>query len=804
MSKTKTKLALAMIVNPTDQEAELLSRALNFIASHVDGIFITITGKNAKCEQVAKMYGAKVSHIKWDNDFAAARNFNFSQVTKDFTHILWQDCDDGIRGAEKLRKIIKDNPLVDAFTMNYVYWFDAQKLPTIIHLKTQIVKNDGCVEWAGELHEDFKANRELNRYLIVGVERLHLTDEERVNQNVKRNLEVAKSQAKKHPNDPRIYWNLGNSYKAAGKNKEAMENFDLFLEHSKSEDEKYIVLLRMAEILLSQKEYAKSLETAKMAIGTKPEYPDAYYTRGNIYFEMNDMFAAKESYVMGLKKNPPTLEIIVYNPRDYDYIPLKNLARIYFNLNQPTMALTCLQRAVQIMPGDQDAKNLITMMETEAKREEQVIKAVDKLAELKDIEKLKKALDGLPDDLKSHPVICNIRNRNIIKQSSSGHDIVFYCGQTQEEWTPETAMEKGIGGSEEAVINLARGLKKRGWNVTVYNSCGHQEQVFDGVIYKPFWAWNNHDKQDVTVLWRSPRLVDHPINSDRIYIDLHDAIGSAEFNEDRLSRITRIMVKSKAHRKLFPNVPDEKFFIAPNGVDLTLFDNFLVSDAVPKEYQKPTRDPYYIVNFSSPDRSLTATMDIFEEAYKRVSKDIQKRMKLGWFYGWKLFDTLRISIQEKEWADATKARFEALKAKGLAIGGERINHIDVARQNMKAGVLLYPSEFYEIDWVGGSKAQIAGVPIITTAFAAQGEKTKYGVKIPSKKTIGNWADIPGCDYSISDPKQKEMFVNALVYYLEHCEDESTQRRAMMMWAHPEFDMEKITDAWNDELRAPKL
>ena len=788
---TKIKLALCMIVKPDDKEAELLSRALNYISPHVDGIFITITGKNEKVEQVAKMYGAKVSYYKWDFDFSAARNFNFSQVTKDFTHIIWQDADDVIRGAEKLKETIKANRDVDAFTMNYLYWFDADKNPIVVHLKTQIVKNDNCVEWMGELHEDFKPNRELKQKLIEGIDRLHLTDEKRVGENAQRNLEVAKSQAKKHPNDPRIWWNLGNSYKATGHNKEAMENFDKFLATSKSDDEKYIALLRMAEIYLAQGEYAKALVSGRMAIGTKPDYPDAYFTIGNICFEMKDFAAAKESYVMGLKKKPPVLQIIVYNPRDYDYIPLKNLARIYFNLGQPMMALTCLKQARQIVPGDKEIDNLIKMMEVEAKREEEVIKKVEKLSEAKNLEELKKGLDEVPDDLKSHPIICNIRNRNIIKQSSSGRDVVFFCGQTQEEWTPETAKEKGIGGSEEAIINLSTGLAKRGWNVVVYNSCGHQEQKFDGVIYRPFWSWNHFDKQDVTVFWRHPRLVDHPINSDKVYIDLHDAIGPGEFTEERLGRITKIMVKSKAHRDLFPDVPDDKFFIAPNGIDLSLFEN------------GPARDPYYIVNFSSPDRSLTATMDIFEEAYKRVSKDIQKRMKLGWFYGWALFDTLRIAPAEKEWSEATKGRFEALRAKGMAIGGERINHLDVACQNMKAGLLLYPSEFYEIDWVGGSKAHIAGALIMTAGFAAQKEKVKRGVVIPSKKTIKNWADIPGCDYSIVDPEQKEMFVKALVDYLESVESDRGESRAVCeAWAREKFDREKITDAWNDELRAP--
>ena len=40
---------------------------------------------------------------------------------------------------------VKDNPKVDCFALSYLYAFDEWKNPTVVHQKTQIVKNDGCV-----------------------------------------------------------------------------------------------------------------------------------------------------------------------------------------------------------------------------------------------------------------------------------------------------------------------------------------------------------------------------------------------------------------------------------------------------------------------------------------------------------------------------------------------------------------------------------------------------------------------------------------------------------------------------------
>jgi tetratricopeptide (TPR) repeat protein len=780
------KIALCLILKPSDQEAEFLKRALEYTAKYVDGIFITITGKNKKVERVAKLYGAKVSYFKWDYSFANARNYNFKQVPKEYDYIMWMDADDVFRGLENLKKIVEHNLDCDGFTTNYLYWFDQYNNPVVVHLKTQIVKNDGCVSWVGELHEDFKQNRQLKIKFIQGIERLHLSGEERFEENKKRNLEIAAKMVKRQKNDPRVYWNLGNSQKALGK-KDAIKTFEKFIEMSNSDEEKYIALLRLAEIYFGNKDFSKALETIKIAIGTKPEYPDAYHLRGHIYFEMKDYVNARDSYILGLKQKPPIYSIIVFNPRDYDYSPLKALAKTYFQMNLPNMAYETLKFVLKIMPEDKDTQNLVNLIKKENTKFNKVINEIEKLKGIKDKEKLKTKLDSLPLEIQSHPAICQIRNLNFVKTQSTGKDVVFYCGMTGEQWNPEIAKQKGIGGSEEAVINLAKGLVKKGWNVEVYNSCGHKEKEYDGVKYKPSWMWNYRDKQDVCIIWRSPKPVDYDINATKIYVDLHDTIMEGEFTEKRLEKIDKIMVKSKAHRDLYPNIPDNKFLIIPNGVDLSLFD-------------KPVkRNPYYVVNFSSPDRGLSACLDIISEVRKRAKKSIRDKIKFGWFYGWSVFDIVRTSSKEQQWAQEIKDRFEKAKKEGWAVGGDRINHQQVALQNLEAGVLLYPSEFYEIDWIGGSKAQIAGCVPITSNFAAIGEKVKFGIKIASKKTIDNWDKDILCDFSVKD--KKEMYVNALLDYFDNVD--KFDREEMSEWAKSKFNVESIIDQWDIELKSLK-
>lgn len=773
------KIAFCAIVKGSDKEAEYLYKLLASVSQFVDSIFITSTYKqgeqpNKKIDEVVNSFGnTHLSYFEWINDFSKARNFNFSQVPKEYDYILWGDADDIFEGLENLEEIIKEHP-ADNYILHYLYAFDEWRNPIVVHPKSQIIKNDGCVVWEGELHEDFKPTRELISYFIKNIRRIHTSDDARFNEAKERNLEIANKQLEVKADDPRSYWNVGNSLKALGRNEEAIEKFNQFLELSKSDEEKYIVYLRMAESYWILGNKNEALDITRYAIGLKPEYPDAYNLAGGLLFELKQFERARDMYLLGLAKKPPYYSIIVFNPRDYDYVPMMNLAKVYFAMNLPQLALPLLEGCLKIIPRDEKLKELVGKMKEEADKADKVLKIIKGLKKIKRKETLKKKLDEIPQEFQSHPAICNIRNNNFIKKTSSGKDIVFYCGFTEEEWTPETAKTKGIGGSEEAIIWLSKLLTERGYNVEVYNNCGHKEQIFDGIKYKPFWSFNYRDKQDVVVLWRSPKLADYEINASKIFVDLHDVILSGEFTEKRLKKIDKIFVKSNFHRSLFPNVSDDKFIIIPNGIDYKLFE---------EEIEK---DEKLIINTSSPDRSLSAFIDICE-AVKKEIPDI----KCKWAYGWGVFDVVHSDNPEViEWKEKQQQKMKEIGIEEMG----RISHNEVAELYKKANIFLYPSEFAEIDCISLTKAMAGGAIPITTDFSAMGEKKNdYGVFIHSEKTKDNWA-LP-YQYDFSMKENKELFVKKVIEILKN---PINRRQEMKEWSK-KYDWNLIVNQWENEL-----
>lgn len=756
-----------MIVKADDIEANLLRRCLKYVAKYVDEVCLTITGKNEGCEKVAKEYEAKVSHFTWVNDFAKARNFNFSQATGDY--ILWLDCDDVLRGGEHLMEVVEkmEKEHVDAGVMNYLYAFNEKRECIVNHLKTRLVKNDGCVEWVGELHEDFNSTRELKSYFIEDIEVLHLTNDDRSKESAKRNTIIAKEFKENHPNDPRGLYLVANALMGEQKYQESVPFWLEFVEKSGSEEEKYLAYLFLCDI--HKEDFEKAESFALKALAIRPAYPNAYFKLGELAYNRRKLDTARNFIEIGTQLPVPDKEIIVFNPREYDYYPLMMLLNIAFDKGEFVKVGVLLDKLNQMFPKDENIERKKKLYDFHVGELKEVDDVLKKAEELKG-EELKKYLDGLSEKMRMHPKVCVLYNENFRKETSSGKDLVYYCGYTTKAWSPK---QTAVGGSEEAVIHLTKELAKAGWNVTVYNNCGKDAGKHSGVEYKPFWMFNVRDKQDVTIYWRHPRFVDYHEHG-KAFVDMHDVIPQGEFTKERLAKIEKVFVKSKAHKILFPSIPPEKVCVIPNGIDISQF----------KEEVK--KDPYLILNTSSPDRHLEATLDVFEELIKRQP---DKPWKLAWYYGWGVYDDVHASNPEMmDWKNKQVERFEKLVKEGRAEGGYMLTQEEVANKYLEAGVFLYPTDFTEIHCISGLKAQAAGCICITSDWAALDETMQFGKKI---HTDGErWEKG---ESTFGDLKNRDKYVESIMSLPKVDVDE------MERWARKAGDWVVIAKKWHSEL-----
>lgn len=758
----KPKVTLAMIVKPTDGEAMLLDRCLKVIHKQFDEICITQAGKkkNKKVSEIVDKYKGKESFFKWVNDFAKARNFNFSQATGKY--IFWCDADDLVRGADKIPSLVEkmEKEKIDGIVMNYKYDFDEYGKCTVQHLKTRIVRKDSVV-WVGAVHEDFEQTRVIETYFTPTVEILHITDEERYTENAERNMEIAKEEMKSKPNDPRCLWLMANAHWGLQEIGKAVKYFKKFVKESHSQEEIYLAYLNMAAMTGLE-------DHALKAISCRPTYPNAYFKIAELKYKRQEYDIAIQFIEIGLQLPKPELSIIVFNPRDYDYNPLVLLMDCHFQLGNYTKALQTLDHLIESFPNDENLKARRKLVDDEVKDLGKVDEILEKAVEMK-LPEMKKFLESQSEEVQSHPKFCTFKNNHFVKKRSSGKDLVYYCGYTSKIWNPDVAEKDGVGGSEEAVINLSKRWAKLGWNVTVYNNCGKRKD-FDGVKYRPYWEFNARDKQDILILWRHPKPCDWRLNADKVFIDLHDVIPKEEFLPERMEQIDKVFVKTKAHRELYPNIPDEKVVIIPNGVDPSQFE-----DTVEK-------NPYLILNTSSPDRHLDATLDTFEELIKTSTKP----WKLAWYYGWEVYEGVHAEDKEMmEWMETQKARFNKLVKEGRAEGGGMVSSGKIAEKYLEAGVFLYPTQFFEIHCISAVKAQLAKCKMVTSDFAALKEtvnKAHHKIHTDGEK----W----GKENTLGD-NQTKLYVDAIrdrTNYVDTSE-----------WAKEKYNWDKISNNWNEVL-----
>lgn len=768
------KIALAIITRDNKEDSILLERLLDSVKGVVDGIFITTDEKTGDVKRLCEKHNAVYSLFPWVNDFSKARNFNFSQVPEDYDYIMWSDVDDIWRNTEKLKERVEQGGK-DAYSFWYLYDFDEDNQPVVAHKKTMIVRNDGSFIWKGKIHEDLDCQKEFSIDFLEGIDRLHLTSEERIEEAKERNVLIAKLAYEENNADPRNSFNYGNALIGCGKYEEAKIIFEQFLKESESIQEKFLIRQRLGSIEYTMGNRDRAEEHLLVAVGLQPNSPDAYLQLGQFYYDLSRLDAAEWHLLQGLVRQPSYNSMIVFNPRDYDYNPMNLLAKVYFKKSRPDLALPILEGCLKINPNNEQMKLIVDEMKKELTKAKEINDLVTKLENEKDDEKVKKIVDRLPKEKRSHPGICFVYNQRFCKTGTSGKDVVFYCGYTEHEWSPTLFRKKGFGGSEEAIIHLSKKFAAEGYNVEVYANIGTERIKDSGVLWKPFWEFNPRDAVDHLFLWRSPRMCDYDLNARNIYIDLHDVISPGEFTKKRLAKIKKVFVKTKFHKSLFPTIPEDKFVVIPNGINTS-------------DFASETKDQMLIINTSSPDRSMLATTEVF----RRV-KEIIPEAKLEWAYGWDIFDNAHANDKKMlEWKENLVSK---MNAAGVTQLGKIPQH-EIAKLYEKANIFLYPTEFAEIDCISAKKAQLAGCQVICTDFAALEESVQEGVKIHSEKNKDNWCLPYQISFAVEDEKMIQVFVDKTV---EALKKDIIIRDKAKEWGKT-FDWSIVSRKWLDAIK----
>lgn len=713
------RITLAMIVKPDTDEAKKLRRALTSVMGRFDEIVITQAGKerSKEVEEVCADFGAKVDFFEWVDDFAAARNHNFAQATGDW--IMWLDADDILVGGDKLEQYLAlaNDKNIDGFGLLYHYGYDDNGNLTEKHWKTQIIRNDGHAEWKGAIHEDLIPKRAANWTKIHDIIRVHKSSREENASHFERNLRILEAEQVKNPEEPRTYFYLARTYLGLGRFVECVNACVSYLERSGWDQERYEARLIMGEAFTKLGDTDAALDAYQSAILEYESAPDAYVYKARIYATqerwrdaLTNLEIAGSLTGKGVVENPTLMQKDV-----------------------PLLAALCL---LNLKRFDEAAKLARVAMKTRSPEAVELHQTASKLAEWEsltrtyvelgrhladtNLQALRSLIESVPADIADDPRIVQLRFTAFPPTVWQYKSIAFYCGLSLEPWDGTATKTKGIGGSETAVIELAKQFAANGWKAVVYNWCDAPPEgmEIDGVLYKNYWQIDHRDTFDVLVLWRTPGFLDIDWKARKLIVDMHDVSNPNEWTPKRLEKVDHVFVKSEYHKSLYPTVPEKKFVVVGNGIDLRRFEG------------QATKNPNRFVYTSTPNRGLEHVLDVWPEIKKEIPD-----AELHVYYGWTSFyESHKREPVMMEWMRSMQAKMEQ---PGIVNHG-RVSQTELARDLMASSLWLYPTEFPEIHCITALEMQAAGVYPITTGFAALAETQQSGVKLPGDPKDAEW------------------------------------------------------------------
>lgn len=593
------KIAACLIVKD-DSEVVSLKRSIDSIIKYVDSIYITATGKEVGLiEEFCLLNNLHYSYFPWCNDFAAARNYNFSQASSDTDYIYWQDADDILVGGQYLRPIAEMAKESGKDVVYFTYWygceFNGEPLPKNLkevlmeHPRERLIKPFTNV-WKGRLHEtpipviglNLQYSRhpydENNQPIAV----MHTSDMDDVKENLERNRKILEIQYKEEIDnnavDPRtllylekIYAEIGNVPENVNLNVKVIEMGQQYLSMSGWDMERGTCWEQMGIAYGNLSDHQKAADCFHKAIEEHPRQILYYIRLAITYFNLGKY--DKAFHWLEFAKNSPARDLRgdMLNLKAIKVGYAEALMKLNFNdqIKNFDEALIAAKSLYKENPTENNKQTMLYLMDAKDLNDacintEKICKYLVDIGQEGRVEKL---LDTLPQEIITQPFAVKIRNKFSQPRKWADNEICYFAnfgGKHFEKWD-SSSLKTGIGGSETAVIELARQWTEMGYKVTIYGDPPKRQTDEYGISWYPWYYFNIRDYFNILIQWRGWNLASK-VKTKKFFVDLHDVVAQVDYEKKDMRATDDVFVKSKYHREMLPLLTDNKMSVIGNGI----------------------------------------------------------------------------------------------------------------------------------------------------------------------------------------------------------------------------------------------
>ncbi|MEW6172571.1 MAG: glycosyltransferase, partial [Bacillota bacterium] len=350
MPSEPNTISLCMIVK---DEEKNLRRCLKSVQNCVDEMIVVDTGSSDGTPDIALSFGALIVRSPWRMDFSDARNESLKHATKEW--VLFLDADEELPAetAGNLKKLASVED-VEAWTFSIVSPISpAMDSPKTRHLNLRMFRNRKPYRFEGRIHEQIKPSilKEKPTAVIMysNLEIMHYGYVFGLNTRGKtlRNITILEKELADNPTDPFRNYNIGVSYFSLGDIERSRKHYQIALEHVSLDSGFAAALYRNYCLCLCETgDYAGALELADKGLIHFSDYPDLYFLKGQIFWDLNMIARAKVCFLKctRFRRTPPCYTI---TEGVTGHLAFENLAEIHAREGSFSEAVDFLMQAIQ-------------------------------------------------------------------------------------------------------------------------------------------------------------------------------------------------------------------------------------------------------------------------------------------------------------------------------------------------------------------------------------------------------------------------------------------------------------------------
>lgn len=320
-------------------EEKHIEKCLTAIKPYGFEIIVVDTGSTDRTKEIAAKYADKVLDFTWCNDFSAARNFSLEKASNDYVLIL--DCDEVVTRLDlaQLQELMEAHPN-DVGLIARDNHYTSNQMDTVYQDLVERLFNKKLYHYESPIHEQVTHKQKGMKYDSYSLPLLadhvgYMGSFEELKKKVDRNNALLFQELEKNPENPYLYFQIGQSYNLIYDYEHSYQYYQKALAFDVNPEEEWVqmMIIAYANALLHTGREAEALQLEAVY--------DAFATTADFFCIMGQIYLANGQYIKAMMEFVKAIHCPIARENGTNsFIPTYNMGLINEMMGDIPAALT--------------------------------------------------------------------------------------------------------------------------------------------------------------------------------------------------------------------------------------------------------------------------------------------------------------------------------------------------------------------------------------------------------------------------------------------------------------------------------